>query len=352
MPWLTASCGEPMWAGLPFDKDLAAVDRVGAEDRAHQLGAARAHQAGDPQHLARVGGEADILQALALAQPLHPQHLSAPLGRLLRELLGEVTAYHQADQLVDVQLAGGQGGDVAAIAQHGDAVADLERFFQVVADVDDGDAVGAQLAHDGEEVVDLADAQGRGRLVHDDEAGLLVQRLGHLDHLLLADAELVHRRARIDVQVQLCQQPARLLVHLRPAQGDAVRDLAAQEDVLGDREVGHLVEFLVDRGDAGVLRLPGCGEVDRLALEDHLAAIARIDACQDLHQGGFAGAVLADQHVDLAPAHVEVHVGERQHAGEALGDPAHLQEERLVLVRRSRRKRCDHVRPDLECWSG
>ena len=35
--------------------DAAAVDRVGAEDGAHQLGAAGAHEPGDPEHLAGVG---------------------------------------------------------------------------------------------------------------------------------------------------------------------------------------------------------------------------------------------------------------------------------------------------------
>ena len=149
--------------------------------------------------------------------------------------------------------------------------------------------------------------------------------------------------ARVDVQVQLGQQLPGLVVHLRPVQGDPALDFAAQEDVFGDGQVGDLVELLVDGGDAGDLRLAGRGEVDRLALEDHLAGVALVDAGQDLHQGGLAGAVLADQGVDLALADVEVDVGERQHAGEALGDPTHLEEELPILVRRSRRSHHDRL---------
>ena len=66
---------------------------------------------------------------------------SWPRGVLsLGNCLGEIAADHQADQLVDVRGRWRLRGDVVAIAQHRDAVADLERLFQVVADVDDGDA--------------------------------------------------------------------------------------------------------------------------------------------------------------------------------------------------------------------
>ena len=75
---------------------------------------------------------------------------------------------------------------VAAVAQHGDPVGQVQHLFHAMRDVDDGDALGAELADDLEELLRLAGGQrGRG-LVHDDDAGLEGQGLGDLHHLHLA----------------------------------------------------------------------------------------------------------------------------------------------------------------------
>jgi hypothetical protein len=102
--------------------------------------------------------------------------------------------------------------------------------------------------------------------------------------------------------------------------------LAPDEDVLRDREVGHQVELLVDDADPELLGVLGTVDGHPLPVEEELALVGRVDAGQQLHQRGLAGAVLADQRQHLAAAQVEVHVLERLDAGEALGDPAHLQQ--------------------------
>ena len=68
-------------------------------------------------------------------------------------------------------------------------------------------------------------------------------------------------------------------------------------------------------------------EVAFLPAIDDLAVIGagRIDARQHLHQRRFAGAVLADDGVDLAFLDAEVDVRQRLDAGKRLGDAAHLQ---------------------------
>ena len=38
---------------------------------------------------------------------------------------------------------------------------------------------------------------------------------------------------------------------------------------------------------------------DRLAVDEHLALVGRVQAVQDVHEGGLAGTVLAEQAVDL-----------------------------------------------------
>ena len=62
----------------------------------------------------------------------------------------------------------------------------------------------------------------------------------------------------------------------------------------------------------------------------------RIDAGEHLHQRRFAGAVLADDGVDLAGTHVQIDVLKGLHTRKSLGDAAHLQDRlvhRLALAR-------------------
>ena len=81
--------------------------------------------------------------------------------------------------------------------------------------------------------------------------------------------------------------------------------LAAQEDVLVDGGVQDGVELLVDHGDAVVDRLAGRGDGNRLAVDPDGAGVGGVDAHEDLHEGGLAGAVLPHEGVDLAGAQVE-----------------------------------------------
>src|SRR5699024_2078080 len=74
--------------------------------------------------------------------------------------------------------------------------------------------------------------------------------------------------------------------------------LAPHEDVLGDRQVGKERRLLVDDRDSCALRFGCRGEIHRFAIEDEIPGIALIEACDDLHQSGFARAVLADERVD------------------------------------------------------
>ena len=72
----------------------------------------------------------------------------------------------------------------------------------------------------------------------------------------------------------------------------------------------------------------GAGELHRLAAQDDLALVGLIQPVQDVHQRALASAVLAQQHVDLARLLGKRHVVVGQHAGEALGDAAKLEDGR------------------------
>ena len=82
--------------------------------------------------------------------------------------------------------------------------------------------------------------------------------------------------------------------------------------------LGNEVEFLEDRGDAGGLRGARIVKADGLALQQHFAGVRREHAGEDVHERRLAGAVLAEQRVDLAALEVEIDAAQRLHAAEAL----------------------------------
>ena len=180
-------------------------------------------------------------------------------------------------------------------------VADREHLLELVADEDDGDTLVAQAAQQREQRVGLVRGQGRGRLVHQEDARAQGQGLGDLDQLHLRAAQPRHRQRRVDVEIQQIQPALRLGPHLGivdPA--DRTRPQPLQHDVLGHREARDQVALLVDDADPGGDRRARIGEANRAAIEQQLARIGLVDAGQDLDQGGLAGTVLAQQRVDRA----------------------------------------------------
>ena len=69
----------------------------------------------------------------------------------------------------------------------------------------------------------------------------------------------------------------------------------------------------------------GPADRDGLAVEQDLTLVGRRQPVEDVHQGRLAGAVLAEQRVDLARPDVEVDPVVGDDARIALGDPAHLE---------------------------
>ena len=112
----------------------------------------------------------------------------------------------------------------------------------------------------------------------------------------------------------------------------------AHEDVLGDAEVGEDHRLLVDRDDTVALRLGRRAQRDELTVEAHFTGVGLMDAGHRLDQGRLAGAVLADERVDLPgeeldpgplerPRRPELlrHVGERHHGCARADVPRHVE---------------------------
>jgi hypothetical protein len=119
-----------------------------------------------------------------------------------------------------------------------------------------------------------------------------------------------------------------LALGLIPIDQKAIPDLVAQKDVLVDRHFRDEGQFLIDDGDPGVVAVGNASKLLHLSVVQDIAGIGavRIDPAEHLHQGGFAGAILADKTVNLPLGHLEAHVVQGFDAGELLGDVLHLQD--------------------------
>ena len=115
------------------------------------------------------------------------------------------------------------------------------------------------------------------------------------------------------------------LLHVGLVEQPGLAALAAEEHVLDDVEVVGQREVLVDDLDAERRGVGRAVDRDRLALEEDLAAVDRVDARHALDQRRLAGAVVADEGGDLAGTHREVDLVQHLHRAEALVDPAQLQ---------------------------
>jgi hypothetical protein len=102
----------------------------------------------------------------------------------------------------------------------------------------------------------------------------------------------------------------------------------------------------VDDHNAGVFAGPDVLELLDLALVHNVPVVAsvRVNARENLHQGGLAGAVLAADGVDLAGLDPQAHVIQRFNAREFLGNGPHLEDDRVRLRGLGR-----HIALTLQC---
>lgn len=316
---------------LAVDGDLAAVQGQRAGQRLRGLAAAGAQQSAESQHLTGVQLDGYVVQLVAAVEAGGGEDGGAgcvvsfggEAGEAVAPDLGHVAAEHHRDQLHVFQRGQFAGVDVAAVAQDGDPVADAVELVHAVADVEDGDALAAQVLDDPEEGLDLAGLQRRGGFVHDDDLGPYGDGAGERDHLLGADAERVQGPLGVDADAEAVEEFGGLAVH--PGEVDepeAVLRLPAQEDVARHAHQRDEVHLLVDGGDPGLLRLERAGEADGFAAHAHLALVAPVHTGEHLDEGGLAGPVLADERVDLARAQGEGDVVQGDDAREPLAHRA------------------------------
>ena len=191
-----------------------------------------------------------------------------------------------------------------AVAQADDAVGEPADVGHAVRDVEDRDAAFAQPVDHLEQPVRLGARQRGGRLVEDQHLGLMRHGARDRHHLAVGERQVADLGVEVDVEphargdfARLVAHPARIEEKLRaravqPVERQVGRDIERHDDAV--------IDVLVHGHDAGPDRFGGGGRRKVLAVERDRAAVAVIDAADDAHEGGFAGAVGAHQHGDLA----------------------------------------------------
>ena len=192
---------------------------------------------------------------------------------------------------------------------------------------DDRGALVAEPSQGREQPFHLGRRQRRGRLVQNDDPCPGKQHPGDLDQLLQADRQVAEPRQRIDVDTESRELLTGLARHAPPLhQTEAIGGLHAEKHVLGDRQIGRDAELLMDHGDAGCAGIADRPEPDFLAIQRKAAREFRVHAGDDFHQRALAGAVFADETVDLAGGKREVDPAKRLDAAEGLGDPVEFED--------------------------
>ena len=142
------------------------------------------------------------------------------------------------------------------------------------------------------------------------------------------------------------QQAADLLAELAAVdqpERSAIARLAADEDIGRGVQIVEEVQLLMHEGDAAGHGLADAEGGMLLAVEADLAGAGLDHPAQDLHQRALAGAVLADEADDLAPADGEADLIQSDDARIGLGDSIEFEEMighasmRAGAIRRRRR---------------
>ena len=315
---------------------------VGTDQGPGHLGAPGSHESGKAEDLTLVQLEAHILEQALGRQPVHRQEDLPVVTQVFRPgVVGDLPAHHQRDDLPHGRGRRLAGVDVAAVPDHGDPVRDGLQLVNPVGDVDDAGLGGPEAPDQVVQHRDLGVVQRRGRLVHDEDLGVMGQGLGDLDGLLLRDRQRAHQCSGVQRQLQpvdefpSCPVERTVVGEDSPAPG-----FPTDVDVLGDGQVGHQVELLVDDADAALLGLLGVDGDEFLAVEHESAGVRGVDPGQQLHQRRLSGAVLPHECEDLAVPQGQVHVGEGPDAGEGLADSVHGQQQVLLRRRSGALLRC------------
>lgn len=303
----------------PSTRIFALAQARHAEAAQEQLLLTHALQARHAQDLAGPEAEARLHELAAGRDPPCLQRRrragrTGALRRPRREGGGQGAADDHPDHLVVADPGHLGRAHVLAVAQDGEPVAEPPHLGHAVRDEDDRDPVRAHLLDEAAEPVDVAAGEGRGRLIEQQEARLPEHGAGDLDLLPLGQLERAHLGARIDGAKA---QPLEMRCHepLAPTPPELPQQPARgvrQQHVLGHGQVLDERHLLERRLDAVPVRRGRRIQPQRLAEQLDRALVGPDQPREELHHGGLARTILAQERVDLARPHRERGAIQRQ----------------------------------------
>jgi hypothetical protein len=233
-----------------------------------------------------------------------------------------LAADHHRGQAAGVGVGPRDGADHASVAHHAHAVADLHHLVELVRDEHDRVPLRGVAAQELEQAAGLLRRQDGGGLVHDQDAGVAEQGLEDLDLLLQADRQLV------DAASGSRSKPKRSISSRALRRAARCRAPVPRRGSAPSTRFSATVSVSTSMKCWWTMPMPCVDRVARRAHHDRRpvdldrARVGLLQAVEDLHQRALAGAVLADQRVDLAPGDLEVDVVVGEHQREALDDVA------------------------------
>ena len=238
-----------------------------------------------------------------------------PCARFVANAGGRV-AEHGRDDRRFTALAGHERGDVPAVAQHGAHVAVLAHLGEAVGDEQHGAVALAPPAHHGEHPLGQVGWQGGGDLVEEQQLGVERQGPGEVEHAQERQRDVADLLAEVEA----------VEVHLGEVLAHGVDVGAGEAEVLGDGEIGGHRRVLEHRGETAAASIAGAAQGGRLAVDADRSGVGAQHAGEDLDERRLAGAVGAEQGVDLAGGDGQVDGAQGDDRAERLGDGGGLQQ--------------------------
>jgi hypothetical protein len=270
-------------------------------------------QSADAEDLARARVEIDRPDAAADVQPPCEQHDICSGRRACRIEALDAAPEHRRNQVIVAVVADYAAEHVTPAAQHRQAVRRSANLGEPMGDEEHDRALFRCAPRMSQHPAAVLRRQRRGGLVEDEDPCRLAQRLGHLEQLAVAEAELVDGCARIDA----CESdPFEQLIRRRTQRTTSYKTerqgrFTSVEQALGDGQARNRAQLLEGRPHAGAFCACGTAECQTGVVEQNPAAIRPGDAGQDLDHRRLAGAVLAEDRVNLAALRLDIDALER-----------------------------------------
>ena len=196
-------------------------------------------------------------------------------------------------------------------------------------DEDNGNSLFSELIHDPVQLLGLICGERSCRLIENDDLCICGKCLGDLNHLLLSHRKRSHLVARLEIRIETVEKPFGLLIHLSPLDHPVLYKFMTDKNVLSDTQRRVSRRMLINSSNTRRQSILRSFEMYLLAVQVHVALFCRMNTCDNLDERRFARSVLSHQSMYFSAAELKLHVIQRFHTGENLGNTFKFQNQIL-----------------------